>query len=117
MLYKNVQGLRAIAASIVVLGHSGFLMASPGVDIFFVISGFIVCQVAARPHTGALPFLARRCWRIFPIYWIVLAFSVLINALGIDTGSWIPSHHPALDYILLLKTDNRFLPPVSYTHL
>ena len=119
MRYKNVQGLRAIAASIVIIVHSTLVMSVPssfvtlgqsGVDIFFVISGFIICQTAARPHTGALRFLARRWWRIFPLYWIVLAFSVSINAFGM-VAPWNPPQHPALDYIFLLTTENRFLLP------
>ena len=84
MRFNNVQVLRATAASMVVMAHSGGVMYVPselitlgssGVDIFFVISGFIICQVAARHH-GALHFLARRWWRIFPLYWIVLADNV-----------------------------------------
>jgi peptidoglycan/LPS O-acetylase OafA/YrhL len=75
------------------LSHSGCVMYVPGtvitfgssgVDIFFVISGFIICQVAARPHKGALHFLARRCWRIFPLYWIVLALSAKNSLAAAD---------------------------------
>ena len=93
MRFNNVQVLRATAACMVVMGHSGCVMYVPseliplgasGVDIFFVISGFIICQAAAR-HGGALHFLSRRWWRIFPLYWIVLAVSVALNAaFGMD---------------------------------
>jgi peptidoglycan/LPS O-acetylase OafA/YrhL len=62
-----------------------------------------------RQNTNALYFLTRRCWRIFPLYWIVLAFSVSINAFGLAAASWMPVH-PPLDYILLLSTENRYLP-------
>jgi exopolysaccharide production protein ExoZ len=119
MLYKNVQGLRAIAASLVVIAHSGCVMYVPnavftlgvsGVDIFFVISGFIICQAASRPNTGVLHFLGRRCWRIFPIYWIVLAFSVAIGCWGITWAEWMTARHSALSYILLLTTENRYVP-------
>ena len=119
MLYKNVQGLRALAASLVVIPHFGSLMFVPGpiatigvsgVDIFFVISGFIMCQVAARPRTGALHFLVRRWWRIFPLYWIVLAFSLLIGLYGIRWAPWLNCREPTLDYILLTTTDNCHLP-------
>jgi peptidoglycan/LPS O-acetylase OafA/YrhL len=120
MLYKNVQVLRAAAASLVVMAHSGGIMYVPsemvtlgmsGVDIFFVISGFIMCQIAAKPQNGALYFLARRWWRIFPLYWIVLAFSVVLNAaFNMNLAPWMPEQHPALDYVLLLTTENRYLP-------
>jgi exopolysaccharide production protein ExoZ len=120
MLYRNVQVLRATAASMVVVAHSGCVMYVPteidilgtsGVDIFFVISGFIICQVAARPHRGAAHFLVRRWWRIFPLYWIVLGFSVAIdNAFGTNLAPWMSGRHSTLDYILLLTTENRFVP-------
>jgi peptidoglycan/LPS O-acetylase OafA/YrhL len=118
MLYKNVQVLRATAASMV-MAHSGCVMYVPselvtlgasGVDIFFVISGFIICQVAARPQNRALHFLVRRCWRIFPLYWVVLAFSVLIDAIGMNWAPWMSARHSTFDYIFLLTTENRFVP-------
>jgi exopolysaccharide production protein ExoZ len=50
-----------------------------GVDIFFVISGFILGSTALRAATGepraeSIDFIARRILRIFPIYWIVILF-------------------------------------------
>ncbi len=119
MRLNNVQGSRAIAASLVVVAHSGCVMYVPnamftlgvsGVDIFFVISGFIICQVAARPHTEVLHFLTRRWWRIFPLYWIVLAFSVAIDVWGITWTPWMSARHSALNYIFLLTTENRYVP-------
>jgi exopolysaccharide production protein ExoZ len=129
MRYSSVQALRAIAASVVVIGHSSAngLITIPntvaffgysGVDIFFVISGFIICQVATRHsqhQMAALHFLARRCLRIFPLYWIVLAFSVFINVVGVSTvpPGGMPWQSTA-DYLLLLTTANRFV-PASWT--
>jgi peptidoglycan/LPS O-acetylase OafA/YrhL len=128
MRYTSVQALRAIAASAVVVGHSASngLIAVPtavavlgysGVDIFFFISGFIVCQVAtdnSQHQAAALQFLARRYWRIFPLYWIVLAFSVLINTMGANTVPTGAPWQPTVDYLLLLTTVNRFV-PASWT--
>jgi exopolysaccharide production protein ExoZ len=120
MIYKNVQVLRAAAASLVVMAHAVCIMYVPsalvtlgtsGVDIFFVISGFIICQVAGRAQNGAAYFLVRRWWRIFPLYWIVLAFSVALSvAFNMNWAPWMPTQHSALDYILLLTTENHFLP-------
>lgn len=122
MRYENIQGLRAIAASMVVIGHAGLggvitlpfwvdMFANGGVDLFFVISGFIICEVAANSNRGPLDFLGRRLWRIFPLYWIVLCVSAGMWTLGIFVwNQTVFPLHPAIDYILLLTTANRFLP-------
>ena len=74
MLY-NVQVLRAVAALLVVHAHAASITAldlrwsggATGVDLFFVISGFIIAYVASL---DTHEFLARRLIRIVPIYWI-----------------------------------------------
>ncbi len=121
MRYQNVQVLRAVAASVVVVGHAAGngLIAVPnavatlgysGVDIFFVLSGFIICQVAKRTEENAIRFLWRRYWRIFPLYWIVLAFSLGINYMGVQTAAPWMGWRPAIEYVFLLTTENRFVP-------
>ncbi len=81
----HVQGLRAIAVMLVVLYHvwpgrlsGGYI----GVDIFFVISGFLITGQLAREleRTGriALPsFWAKRARRLLPASITVLVFSAL----------------------------------------
>jgi exopolysaccharide production protein ExoZ len=81
-----IQMLRGIAASMVVFVHLdvqlkrlgyGTLDAawlSSGVDIFFVISGFIMwVSVARRPATSAGEFMRNRLIRLVTIYWLVSA--------------------------------------------
>lgn len=64
----TIQGLRAIAALGVLFFHIRLIgVGYFGVDIFFVISGFIVCYVAQRQPNQ---FLAKRLVRIVPLYWI-----------------------------------------------
>jgi exopolysaccharide production protein ExoZ len=61
--------LRGLAALAVVLNHVKLLRGgSAGVDIFFVISGFIIATVA--PGRGAGEFLRDRVRRIYPVYWV-----------------------------------------------
>ncbi len=124
MTYRNVQALRSVAALMVVIGHaSGFhlfvtgtvnlqLITYSGVDIFFVISGFIISTVAARPDTNAWHFLVKRAGRIFPIYWLVLGVSAIVS-LWVAVGTpwiWPMPALPATDYIFLLTLVNRFVP-------
>ena len=64
----SLQALRAVAALAVVLFHCHWTgIASFGVELFFVISGFVICHAAARnPHH----FLAKRVARVVPLYWL-----------------------------------------------
>ncbi len=68
----SIQYLRAIAALMVVLHHTinskSYSAFASGVDIFFVISGFIM-YVAAR-NENYVDFLGRRVIRVAPLYWI-----------------------------------------------
>jgi peptidoglycan/LPS O-acetylase OafA/YrhL len=95
--------LRGFASLIVLLGHAilvrggmGFdhlmpLMgpyASAAVDVFFVISGFIIATVAMKAAddsvssrgTIAWNFAVKRFSRIFPVYWVVLALTVALGS-------------------------------------
>lgn len=78
MQYRSIQVLRGVAALAVVLLHataiasnygpSSFFVGGAGVDLFFVISGFIIAKVA--PGRSAGPFLLKRAWRIYPLWWV-----------------------------------------------
>ena len=71
---KDIQGLRALAVLLVVVGHlfprvlkGGFI----GVDIFFVISGFVITQQMLKSYLSSskgflINFYARRIRRILP---------------------------------------------------
>ena len=76
----DIDGLRAIAVSAVVIHHAfpewfpgGFI----GVDIFFVISGYLISSIIldnlARNRFSFADFYARRVKRIFPALFLVLA--------------------------------------------
>jgi len=63
----SVQLLRAVAAVAVVLFHIPlFGNGAWGVDLFFVISGFIMCYVT---EDSGRRFLTKRIIRIVPLYW------------------------------------------------
>lgn len=60
-------------------GPARVLMA--GVDVFFVISGFIMVYSSARtPDRGPARFLIDRATRIIPLYWLL---TLLVVAIGI----------------------------------
>lgn len=56
-----------------------------GVDIFFVISGFIMAHTTFRPGLPtptAAAFLQRRATRIYPLYWLACLAMLSLMALG-----------------------------------
>lgn len=82
----DVQGLRGVAVVLVILYHVGFPVKGGfvGVDVFFVISGFvitrlIVAEVVSSKRFSFTRFYARRISRLVPLYAVVTA-SVMIVA-------------------------------------
>ncbi|HLM97606.1 MAG TPA: acyltransferase family protein [Acidimicrobiales bacterium] len=81
----DVEGLRAVAVLLVVLYHAGVSQLTGGyvgVDVFFVISGFVITGVLLRERVAAgttslLGFYARRCRRILPAATLVLICTVV----------------------------------------
>ncbi len=103
----SVQLLRALAASMVVIGHligaatlkadalgpfsKPHFAGGAGVDIFFLISGFIMVYTSGRMFgsgAGAGDFLIRRLVRIVPLYWLV---TLLTLGLAAVAGNRLPS--------------------------
>lgn len=104
--FESIQALRALAALGVVAFHTngnvlayGWLphffapisrFGEMGVDVFFVISGFIMVFVTHEQPTGiasARSFIAARISRIVPLYWLLTLLFILLlvivpNAFG-----------------------------------
>ena len=88
----EIQYLRALAVLLVVFGHArqagtihvdaGMLgdwayVGHAGVDIFFVISGFIIHLLYGERRPRPLRFLLHRANRIFPMYWLATGAAML----------------------------------------
>ena len=89
---KDIQGLRAVAVVLVVLAHTGVPYVSGGyigVDVFFVVSGFLITQILLREAslTGSVSlvrFYARRARRILPASTLVLIVTSAVAALTLS---------------------------------
>lgn len=81
----DIQGLRALAVSLVVVFHlspSALPGGYIGVDVFFVISGFLITghlfrEVERRGRIGLTEFWAKRARRLLPASLLVLGVSVV----------------------------------------
>lgn len=98
----GLQILRGIAAWLVVFHHINqdyFLWNPPfsflnfikygviGVDIFFVLSGFIMYYSVQNNTKGGVSFFIDRFFRIFPVYW-VMTLLLVISALILPSNSY-----------------------------
>ncbi|MCP4434930.1 MAG: acyltransferase [Actinomycetia bacterium] len=86
-----LDGLRGVAVLMVLMHHAapaftGGLMLQTGVDLFFVLSGFLITTILMRTRKRSdyfRLFYARRSLRIFPLYYAFLAISLLFAWLAI----------------------------------
>ncbi|MGL4323114.1 MAG: acyltransferase family protein [Beijerinckiaceae bacterium] len=131
-----IQVLRAFAALLVAYGHSlheaatmrGAGSAPPtlfqtwtgaGVDIFFVISGFVMVYASQRlfgAPDGARIFLARRFARIVPLYWLMTTVLLVVMALlpsALASGA-PPFSEVVKSYVFIpyARMDQPFMQPV-----
>lgn len=88
---KDIDGLRAIAVGSVILFHAGFHNQIPGgffgVDIFFVISGFLIGRILfteiSEGRYSLLRFYERRARRILPALLFVLLVSNIFARISL----------------------------------
>lgn len=96
-MINNIQILRAIAAINVVIYHTiidaeryklqlDYISVlkgwgANGVDIFFVISGFIMVLIQKQRPKTATDFVINRIQRIAPVYWLLSFLMIAVNVL------------------------------------
>jgi peptidoglycan/LPS O-acetylase OafA/YrhL len=126
----DIQGLRAVAVGVVVLYHlwpkrlsGGYV----GVDVFFVISGFLISshlwrEASARGTIGLRAFYARRALRLLPAAILVLICTAVASLLVLPEARWATTFaelvasaayaenwllaHNAVDYLLQFAADS-----------
>lgn len=89
---NDIQWLRAIAAIEVIIWHSDLItkhfspymlhasnykqLGGIGVELFFVISGYVIC-LRAPTYETAFKFMQSRVYRLFPLYWFFTSLVLL----------------------------------------
>lgn len=89
MKYRiDIDGLRTIAVALVILNHAGFSTFSGGfvgVDVFFVISGFLITAIIFPQITqktfSITNFLSRRIKRLMPVLLFVIFITTIVFSL------------------------------------
>lgn len=95
----SIQYLRALAALAVVCFHAAkkfdvnMAFGAAGVDIFFVISGFIMWVITQNSPQTPLTFLKRRIERLAPMYWIVTSIMIVGGILGLFPNMVLTAQH------------------------
>ena len=92
----SLDGVRAIAVSLVFLAHSGlerFIPGGLGVTVFFVLSGYLITTLMRVEHTktghvGLGSFYLRRLLRLMPPLIVVVAAAALLSSLGLIDGGF-----------------------------
>lgn len=104
----NVQVLRAVAATLVVWVHAGELVGGNmlpewakqfgygGVDLFFVISGFIMVRTTQGRHVSPFIFMKKRITRVVPLYYF---FTLSTAMLAIMAPALLNSTQPTLSRV------------------
>lgn len=86
---KEIDGLRAVAVGVVIAFHfleKYFPGGSVGVDIFFVISGFVITGSLLSDrvklgHVSLSRFYWKRVCRIMPALWAVIAAAIIVGTI------------------------------------
>ncbi|WP_281242126.1 acyltransferase family protein [Ruania alba] len=93
----DIEGLRAVAIGLVLLYHAEVVELVPGgfvgVDVFFVISGFLITGLLIREleRSGRVSlgrFYARRAKRLLPATGVVLVVTAVLTWLSVSVVQW-----------------------------
>jgi exopolysaccharide production protein ExoZ len=103
----SIQYLRALAALAVVVFHAGersglhFTIGAAGVDVFFVVSGFIMMAISDSRPTAPGSFLRNRFLRIAPSYWAATAVMVAGAMIGLFPNLQLSVAHTLASFLFI----------------
>lgn len=108
----SLQALRALAATTVIFDHIAFMRwGAFGVDIFFVLSGFVICYISSIDPSHFFP---KRIFRVVPLYWLctlgVAAIALAAPSLLVSTSFSLTNLWKSLFFIPFHRPDHRIAP-------
>ncbi|MCO7209696.1 acyltransferase [Pseudoalteromonas sp. ACER1] len=121
-MYVSIQYLRAIAAFMVLLSHAAFKLetygsdmmewyriGSYGVDLFFIISGFIMCLTIEKKRQSFIVFMKKRIIRIIPLYWALTSVALVIYIAMPEAVNSSGGHTSILSSYFLIPDGSKYL--------
>ena len=103
----ELEGLRAVAVALVVVYHVWFNRVSGGVDVFFLISGFLVTgglyRAAARGPVRLGATWSRQLARLLPAAAVVLLATAVAATLLLPETRWLPTVREIVASTLFLQ--------------
>jgi len=116
---RSLHGLRGVMAWWVVVGHLALafglklpLIDRPAlaVDVFILLSGFVIAMLVERKAEAYLPYILRRAFRLFPLYLPLLLISAMLLKLQLSVWSSLPPVPGSLDRIVIARAAFLHLP-------
>lgn len=109
---NSLQALRALAATTVIFEHIPYLhWGAFGVDIFFIVSGFVICHITSIDSSD---FFLKRVFRIVPLYWLCtlgIAAIALLQPRLLESTTYSNSYVlKSLFFIPYYRADHRIIP-------
>lgn len=103
----ELQGLRALAVLLVVVYHVWVGRVSGGVDVFFLITGFLITgglyRAAARGGVDVLATWRRQFSRLLPAMTVVLTAGVVAGFWLLPENRWMPTVRETVASLLFLQ--------------
>jgi exopolysaccharide production protein ExoZ len=117
----SIQYLRGLASIFVLIYHAfhknnqisdsgiNFSFGASGVDLFFIISGYIMCHVTAHKNITARDFFLARLVRILPLYWCLSILAAIIYAINPRLVNSSGGSTTIINSFTLIPTGEKFL--------
>lgn len=124
---RSIQYLRAVAALLVVFHHARnpkpglydpltpILWGQAGVDLFFVISGYVLYRSAISER--AFEFLKRRFWRVVPLYWLATIATAALDIAHSPTKLTAPFAGHILKSLLFIPHMSLEVPGQAWPYI